>query len=77
MLHRTMWHHAVQAEAEFAHLEKKEKAITRHAMPAALMDPSASQHQKATITAALQMEQSATKKSMADIGCVMMVRRQG
>ncbi|KAA6422724.1 MAG: hypothetical protein FRX49_07259 [Trebouxia sp. A1-2] len=61
-----------QAEAEFAHLEKKEKAITRHAMPAALMDPSASQHQKATITAALQMEQSATKKSMADIGCVMM-----
>ncbi|KAL0043967.1 hypothetical protein WJX82_009704 [Trebouxia sp. C0006] len=61
-----------QAEAEYAHLEKKEKAITRHAMPAALNDPSASQHQKATITAALQMEHSATKKSMMDICHVMM-----
>lgn len=61
-----------QAEAEYAHLEKKEKAITQHAMPAALNDPSASQHQKATITAALQMEHSATKKSMMDICHVMM-----
>ena len=68
-----MWYHAVQAEAEYKHLEKKEKAITRHAMPAALIDPSASEHQKATITAALQMEHSATKKNMMDICHVMMV----
>jgi len=76
-VYRKMWYHAVQAEAEYAHLEKKEKAITRHAMPAALNDPSASQHQKATITAALQMEHSATKKSMMDICHVMMVSTQG
>jgi len=69
--------HAVQAEAEYAHLEKFEKAITRHAMPAALVDPSASEHQKATITAALQMEHSVTKKSMMDICHVMMVSTQG
>ncbi len=46
-------------------------------MPAALVDPSASEHQKATITAALQMEHSVTKKSMMDICHVMMVSTQG
>ncbi|KAL0024964.1 hypothetical protein WJX77_006455 [Trebouxia sp. C0004] len=66
-----------QAEAEYAHLEKMEKAITRHAMPAALLDPSASEHQKATITTALQMEQAATKKSMMDICRVMIVSTLG
>ena len=63
----------VQAEAEYAHLQLVDQAIERHGLPLAMMDPTASQHQRASITAVMQAEQAATKKALMDLCRVMMV----
>lgn len=57
----------VQAEAEYAHFQMIEQAIERYALPATLADPTASQHQRATISAAMKVERAAVKKSMMDL----------
>ena len=63
----------MQAEAEFAHLEKMVKATSGSALSAALSDPSASANMKATMTAGMKADQVATKNTMVAIGQAMMV----
>lgn len=63
-----------QGEAEYAHLQLVEGAIERHGLPFAVSDPTASQHQQASITSMMKAEHVATKKAMLDTCKVMMVR---